>query len=137
MGDDETARHYERRAEEVENEGYDLVLAAPRTWLALLRGEMDEVDRLEPINLGRIQHEYALPATTARLDALAALQKRSLVEREAPPLLTPGLYLEPFALRALGAVRDDDLLIEQAVDRFAAMGLEWHAEQSRKLLGPT
>jgi hypothetical protein len=24
-----------------------------------------------------------------------------------------------------------------AVDRFAAMGLEWHAEQSRKLLAPT
>ena len=136
-GDDETARHYERRAEEVENEGYGLVLAAPRTWIALLRGEMDEVDRLEPINLGRIQHEYDLPATAARLDALAALKKRSLVEREVPPLLKAGLYLEPFALRALGAVRDDDLLIKQAVDRFAAMGLEWHAEQSRKLLART
>ena len=47
-GDEETARHYERRAEEVATEGYDLVLAAPRTWLALLRGEIDELDRLEP-----------------------------------------------------------------------------------------
>jgi len=28
------------------------------------------------------------------------------------------------------------VLIEQAVERFAAMGLEWHAEQSRKLLAP-
>ena len=54
----ETARRYERRAEEVETEGYDRVSAAPRTRLALLRGEMDEVERLEPINLGRIQHEY-------------------------------------------------------------------------------
>jgi class 3 adenylate cyclase len=136
-GDDETARQYERRAEEVETEGYDRVLAAPRTWLALLRGEMDEVDRLEPINLGRIQHEYALPAAAARLDALAALKKRSLVEREATPLLRPGIYLEPFALRSLGAVREDELLIERAVERFTAMGLEWHAEQSRKLLAPT
>jgi hypothetical protein len=136
-GDNEAARHYERRAEEVETEGYDRVLAAPRTWLALLWGEMDEVDRLERINLGRIQHEYALPAAAARLDALAALKKRSLVERDATPLLRPGIYLEPFALRALGAVREDELLIEQAADRFAAMGLEWHAEQTRKRLAPT
>jgi hypothetical protein len=136
-GDNETARQYERRAEEVETEGYDRVLAAPRTWLALLRGEMDEVERLEPINLGRIQHEYALPAAAARLDALAALKRRSLVELEATPLVRPGIYLEPFALRSLGAVRDDELLIERAVDRFTAMGLEWHAEQSRKLLAPT
>jgi len=136
-GDNGTARQYERRAEEVETEGYDRVLAAPRTWLALLRGEMDEVDRLEPINLGRIQHEYALPAAAARLDALAALRKQSAVEREASPLLRPGIYLEPFALRALGAVREDDVLIEQAIERFAAIGLEWHAEQSRKLLART
>jgi tetratricopeptide (TPR) repeat protein len=134
-GDNDTARRYERRAEEVETEGYDLVLAAPRTWLALLRGEMDEVDRLEPIGLGRIQHEYALPATAARLDALAALKRRSPVEREAPPLLRPGIYLEPFALRALGVVREDELLVEQAAERFAAMGLEWHAEQTPTLLG--
>ena len=96
---------------------------------------MDEVDRLEPVGIGRIQHEYALPATAARLDALAALKRRSLVEREAPPLLRPGIYLEPFALRALGAVRQDELLLEQAADRFAAMGLEWHAEQTPTLLG--
>jgi hypothetical protein len=136
-GDHETARQYERRADEVGTEGYERVLAAPRTWLALLRGEIDEVDRLEPVNLGRIQHEYALPAGAARLDALAALSKQSAVEREAPAFLRPGIYLEPFALRALGVVREDEVLIEQAADRFAAMGLEWHAEQSRKLLART
>jgi class 3 adenylate cyclase len=135
-GDEETARRYERRAEEVATEGYDLVLAAPRTWLALLRGEIDELDRLEPVDLTRVKHEYALPAAAARLDALAALKDRSLVERDAPPLLQPGTYLEPFALRALGAVREDELLIEQAADHFDAMGLDWHAEQSRKLLAP-
>jgi hypothetical protein len=48
--------------------------------------------------------------------------------------LRPGTYLEPFALRALGAVRENELLIEQAADHFDAMGLAWHAEQSRKLL---
>jgi hypothetical protein len=100
---------------------------------ALLRGEFDRLERLEALDLARVR----APAAAARLDALAALKERSLVERDAPPLLQPGTYLEPFALRALGAVREDDLLIEQAVDRFAAMGLEWHAEQSRRLLAPT
>ena len=80
---------------------------------------------------------YALPANAARLDALVALKERSLVERDVPPLLQPGTYLEPFAMRALGAVREDDLLIEQAVDLFAELGLESHAEQSRRLLAPT
>jgi class 3 adenylate cyclase len=135
-GDNKTARAYERTAEEVPTEGYDSVLAAPRTWLALLRGDMGEVERLQPIDLARVQHEYALPAAAARLDALAALKERALVERDAPPLLQPGNYLEPFALRALGVVREDDSLIEQSVARFGAMRLDWHAEQSRKLLAP-
>jgi hypothetical protein len=134
-GDDETARRYEQRAEEVATEGYDLVLAAPRTWLALLR-KIDALDRPERVDLARVKQEYALHAAAARLDALAALKERSLVERDGPPFLRPGTYLEPFALRALGAVREDELLIEQAADHFDAMGLEWHAEQSRKLLAP-
>jgi len=136
-GDDETARRYEGRAEDVATEGYEVVLAAPRTRLALLRGELDHVDGLEtPIGLAGVKDEYALPAVAARLDALAALKERSQVERDAPALLQPGTYLEPFALRALGAVREDELLIEQAADRFGAMGLDWHAEQSRRLLAP-
>jgi class 3 adenylate cyclase len=136
-GDDERARRHERRAEEVATEGYDFALAAPRTWLALLRGEIDEIDRLEPVDLARGQTWYALPATAARLDAFAALKQRSLVERAVPTLLQSGTYLEPFALRALGAVREDETLIEQAVDRFDAMGLKWHADQSRQLLAQT
>jgi class 3 adenylate cyclase len=136
-GDDETARRYEQRADEVATEGYDFVLAAPRIWLALLRGEIDEVNRLESVDLARGQTWYALPAVAARLDALAALKERSLVEREAPPLLRAGTYLEPFALRALGAVREDEVLIEQAIDRFNGIGLTWHAEQSRRLFAPT
>ena len=55
-------------------------------------------------------------------------------EREALPLLLPGTYLEPFALRALGIVRQDEALIQQASDRFRAMGLTWHAEQSGRML---
>jgi class 3 adenylate cyclase len=136
-GDDETTRRHERRAAEVATEGYDVVLAAPRTWLALLRDEIDEVDRLQPVDLARVKPEYALPAVAARLDGLAALKERSQVERDAPALVQSGSYLEPFALRALGAVREDEQLLAQAIERFDALGLEWHAEQSRKLLTRT
>jgi class 3 adenylate cyclase len=136
-GDDETAAHYERRASDVATEGYDLALAGPRTWLALVRGQIDEIDCFEAVDLARGKTWYALTAAAARLDTLAALKERSLVERDAPKLLQPGTYLEPFALRALGSVREDELLIEEAAGRFDAMGLEWHAEQSRRLLART
>ena len=62
------------------------------------------------------------------------MKERSLVERDAKSVLRPGTYLEPYALRALGTVREDELLIEQAVDRFDAMGLKWHADQTRRLV---
>ena len=42
----------------------------------------------------------------------------------------------PFALRALGFARGDERLIEQATERFEAMGLDWHAAETRKLLAP-
>jgi hypothetical protein len=52
----------------------------------------------------------------------------------APAILRPETYLEPFALRALGFARADHGLIEQAVERFEAMGLDWHAAETRKLV---
>jgi hypothetical protein len=57
----------------------------------------------------------------ASLPALEATLDRSSRSRSRRPIAV-------VALRALGFVR---------VARFAAMGLEWHAEQSRKLLAPT
>jgi hypothetical protein len=50
--------------------------------------------------------------------------------------LETGTYLEPFALRALGVVRDDEPLVERAAARFEAMGLTWHAAQTRERLAP-
>jgi hypothetical protein len=73
-------------------------------------------------------------AAAARLDALAALGRRERVEQEAEPLLRPNSYLEPFALRALGLVREDRDLIAQAIERFESMGLDWHAAETRALL---
>ena len=49
-------------------------------------------------------------------------------------LLQPNTYLEPFALRALGIVREDASLIEHAAGRFEALGLDWHAARTRALL---
>ena len=45
-----------------------------------------------------------------------------------------GTYIEPFALRSLGQVRNDRSLIEQALARFEEMSLGWHAEQTRVAL---
>jgi hypothetical protein len=75
-----------------------------------------------------------LTPVAARLDALAALGRRGSLERDAPALLKAGTYLEPYALRALGLVREDPALLEQAADRFDAMSLAWHAAQTRGVL---
>jgi hypothetical protein len=37
-------------------------------------------------------------------------------------------------LRALGAVREDDALLRQTLERFEAMGLEWYADETRRLV---
>ena len=73
------------------------------------------------------------PASTF-LDALAALVDRERIEAEAPKWLQPGTFSEAFALRALGIARDDRALLRQALARFEAMGLSWHAGQTRRLL---
>jgi hypothetical protein len=67
------------------------------------------------------------------MDALAALRRRDQLEAEAAALLSPGTYLEPFVLRALGIVRPDPELIEKAQQRFRGMGLDWHAAETEAL----
>jgi hypothetical protein len=70
----------------------------------------------------------------AHLDGLAVLSEHERVEEEATAALKPGTYLQPFALRALGVVRKDERLIEQAMNQFESFGLTWHAAQTRRLL---
>jgi tetratricopeptide (TPR) repeat protein len=135
QGDDGRARELEERAREVETAGYDLVLSAPRVRLALLRGELDDLGVLPPpIREYGPQTWFALAAISARLDALAELGDRERLEDEAPELAKPGTYLEPFALRALGRVQRDAELIGRAAELFDAMGLDWHAAQTRAYL---
>ena len=75
--------------------------------------------------------EWDVDYASARLDALASLADRDGVEREAPPVLKRGGYGKPFALRALASVRGDRALREQAAAAFDALGLAFHAQQTR------
>jgi class 3 adenylate cyclase len=134
-GDLAEAERLERRAHELWMEGFGLTLDAPRIRLALARGQLAKVESLvadmepPPFNA-----TFGLAIHSTWLDALAALRNRERVEQDAPRFLRRDTYLEPFALRALGIVREDEELIRQALERFEAMGLEWHAGETRKRL---
>ena len=133
QGDEHDARRLEERAAEVDLEGYGLTLGGPRIRLALARGDLDDV-------AGLVGEEHTFPqvfhlgSQAALLDGLAALRDRERTEAEAERLLEPGTYLEPFALRALGLVREDKELIRLALARFEAVGLDWYAEETRRLV---
>jgi class 3 adenylate cyclase len=134
LGNDQEARRLEQTADDLGLEGYGLALDPLRIEIAVARGALAEVERL----LGELRPRglYDPDGLIARLNALVALGRRTEIEDEAPTALKPGTYLEPFALRALGFARNDDALIEQAIQRFQAMGLAWHAAATRDLLHP-
>jgi hypothetical protein len=115
-------------------EGYDFALESPRSVrLALLRGSLPPVgEDLQPAASHHLA--FGLARLAARMDAFAALRDRRRVEEDAPPLLGAGTYIEPFALRALGVVREDEALVNQAQERLRRMGLEWHAAQTDALI---
>jgi len=135
-GDGAAAETLERAAEACEMEDRGFGLASPRVRLALLRRDLDGVARLvETTKPTSFRYAFGPGAIAAWLDALAGLRARELVEQEAPALATSGAYLEPFALRALGTVREDEELLERADAAFRALGLGWHAGQTRALVG--
>jgi class 3 adenylate cyclase len=133
-GDKEEARRLETKADELELEGYEYSEEPLRLHLALARGERPVVGPPIGSSGGRVL-AFGLSHLSARLDALAAARDREAVEALAAELLEPTTYLEPFALRALGIVRDDEELLARAVARFEAMGIDWHAEETRRLIG--
>ena len=129
------ARRFELSADPVTLPTSDVTVAA-KIALALAREDLGSVAEMlpaEPPPPGQ-RPSWDAHILPARLDALSALRDRERVEREAPSLLLPGTYIEPFALRALGIVREDAGLLEQALDRFVAMELLWHAGRTRSLL---
>ncbi len=136
-GDAGRARRLEDAAMEQWMEGYGFTLETPRLRLALARGDLAEVERI--VAMPETEHGwhrgwFVFANVTAWLDALAALGRPDRVEQLALPYLSQTSYVEPFALRALGRVRGDETLVRQALERFEALGLGWHAEQTRSVL---
>lgn len=131
LGDDDEARRVEEQADSQGIEGYGTVIAAPRQQLALQRGDLDEVAALLGEPAVRRTTWFYLSSVATHLDALAALGERKRLEAEAAQLAAGSVYLEPFALRAVGRVRQDGDLLARAAERFDALGLAWHAERTR------
>jgi class 3 adenylate cyclase len=137
LGDEEESRRLEERAEAIGYEGWRLP-NIPKVRVALARGELGRVEGLiQALEEPEGETWFGLLSKTTLLDARAAVGDRAGVEKLATPLLRPGSpFLEAHALRALGVVRDDAEMVEQALSRFEAMKLDWHATETRKLLAP-
>ncbi|HXV56438.1 MAG TPA: BTAD domain-containing putative transcriptional regulator [Gaiellaceae bacterium] len=132
------ARRYEELAADLGIEGYGVVLDIPRLQLALARGDLGAVERLLRTPLperGWYRGWMALATIVNRLDGLVAVGDRGQAEKEAAGLLRPRTYLEPFGLRALGVVREDEDLLRRAKAAFDRLGLAWHASRTAALLG--
>jgi len=134
LGDDQEAVRLEHVGESLVMTGYGTVLSTPRIRLALHRSDLAAVRSLLGTPAVRTSNWFYLSAMAAHLDGLAALGEGNLVEEEARRALRSGTYLEPFALRALGVVRQDERLIGQAADCFASFGLPWYSAQTSLLL---
>jgi class 3 adenylate cyclase len=132
IGDDLESRRLEERGRA------DAAVAGPPERepallrLALVRGDLEEAERILDLLPTEVD-PWGVDGAAARLDALAALGERDRVEEEAAPFFDGESYTRPFALRALGLVRRDIGFLREAEARFTALGLEWHAEETRAL----
>jgi tetratricopeptide (TPR) repeat protein len=134
-GDPARAVELEALADDFGVSGFGHTLETPRIRIALVRGDLDEVDRLvaKPLpDRGWHRAWLLLSTQAARLDALAALGRRD--EVEAWPAPRRGTYLEPFLLRSLGVVRGDESQIAHAAEAFERLRLGSQAEETRALL---
>ena len=131
--DDAESRRLEEKADAIGMQGYGFAQHPPRIRLALARNDLGALEgliaALDPEEL----EPWAFESRAALFDALIVLDDRERIEADGPEWLRPG-YAEPFALRALGYAREDPELLEQAAARFEAMGCDWHAAETRKLL---
>jgi class 3 adenylate cyclase len=127
-GEEDEAYRLETKAYEIAMEGYRDWFDPPKIRLALARHQLGDLAQLAS------PESASQEPPSAFLDALVALGDRERIEAEAPKWLQAGTFGEPFALRALGIARGDRALLRQALERFEAMQLSWHADQTRPLL---
>jgi class 3 adenylate cyclase len=99
--------------------------------LALLRGDLQAAEQI--LEALPALDPFGADGPAARLDALVELGDRKRTEEEAAPFLAERSYTRPFALRALGRVREDAALIETAAAEFDEIGLGWRADETRAL----
>ena len=133
-GNTDEAGRLEERADAIGMEGIGVFVYRPKLALTLVRNDLAELRRLVDAMGPEELEPWAFGPRAARFDALVALGDHERIESEAPEYIRPRTFVEPFALRALGAARDDQTLIKQAAARFEAMGLAWHTNQTQKLL---
>jgi class 3 adenylate cyclase/tetratricopeptide (TPR) repeat protein len=132
LGDHARAIELEATAARLGPSALGARLALPKLQIALARGDLAKVEELlnEPVGAGASDTWLLAPWLAARVTALAALGDAPQVEHDAPALLIPGAYVEPFALRALGTVRRDAELLEQAAARFTRIGMTSFAREA-------
>jgi class 3 adenylate cyclase len=133
-GDDGSAKRLVAKAEAIGMVGYHDLHAARWLNLAVARADHGEARRI----MGSIAPTWLTPAAwelwAALFDGLAMLKERDRIESDAPVWVRPDAYVAPFAVRALGIARHDAALLIDALARFEAMGLDWHAHQTRLAL---
>ena len=134
-GDLVESRRLEAASDRTGMVGYGFAFHPPQLLLGVARRD---VDTLEAVLSSLDEEEelavYSFETWAAVLDALVVLADAKTLEARASMALRAGPYVQPFALRALGVSRNDETLLRDAVGKFNAMSLEWHAEQTRKLL---
>ena len=132
-GDEARATELEADALRVAGEGYESYLSGALLRIALERGDRRaaEANVALPVERALV---WGPGIFAARLDAFIALGLHDRIEAEAPELVQPGTTVEPFAVRALGVARKDDVLLARADELFAVLGLDWHRAQLERLL---
>lgn len=133
LGDGDASRELERAGAGLGIEDFSGWGSEVRLRLALARGDLEAAASLLD-DVVRFRAALGPAPFAALLDAFAALGLRERAE-EAAGDVAGSAYLEPFALRSLGVVRGDHGLLEEAAASFDALGLGWHAGETRRLLG--
>jgi len=112
--------------------GYGFFFDPLRLQLALARADLEGVrDVVESYDEHATEPGNYI-GRSALFDGLAALGDRKRIEVNAPEQIEREPYVRPFALRALGLVREDGALIERAAQAFDEIGLAWHAQRTRE-----
>jgi hypothetical protein len=130
------ARQLENAAAALGFEGYGDFLNPLRARLALTRGDLEGLTALAEgsRNWPWLVWNHVFGAAI-RLETLVAVGRLDEAAEYAARLVQPDTYLEPFALRTLGLVRQDDALLARAVERFETLGLVWHASHAWAVQG--